>query len=314
MLPLLASSNPTHHVMDKPLVGGENALFNGPELFGQPSLTMHTVTLLIAGLVAILVLLRAAKAISTGGEEEGMYRYLTKGRVSQLMEVFTLFLVENTIRPTLKEETRRYTPILLSLFFFVLTCNLMGLVPFIDVQHAIAPANENGEKIWAVFGGTATANLGVTLGLACVAFVVIQYQGFRSLGIKGYLSHLTGGAPMALLPMMVPLEIAGMLIKPAALAIRLFANMFAGHTMMAVLAMFGMLAYQATNSILVTGAISVVSIVAAIAISFLELFVAFLQAFIFMFLTTVFIGQMTHHHDDHEHDDAHGGLEPAGAH
>ena len=316
MFQLLASSNPTHHVMDKPIFGGDSPLFGGgPDFLGQPSLTMHTVTLIIAGIVAILVLLRAAKAISTGHEGEGMYRYLTKGRVSQLIEVFTLFLVENTIRPTLKEDTRRYTPILLSLFFFVLTCNLMGLIPFIDVQHAIGPPNDKGEKIWAIFGGTATANLSVTLGLACVAFVVIQIQGFRSLGIKGYLSHLTGGAPMALLPMMVPLEFAGMLIKPAALAIRLFANMFAGHTMMAVLAMFGMLTYQATESLLVTGAISVVSVVAAIAISFLELFVAFLQAFIFMFLTTVFIGQMTHHHEhDDDHEDAHDGLEPAVAH
>ena len=145
--------------------------------------------------------------------------------------------------------------------------------------------------------------------------MAIQYQGFRSLGVKGYLSHLTGGAPMALVPMMVPLEIAGMLIKPAALAVRLFANMFAGHTMMAVLAMFGMLTWVGTEDYLVTGAISVVSIIAAIAISFLELFVAFLQAFIFMFLTTVFIGQMTHHHEhDEHHADAHGAAEPAGAH
>ena len=315
MLPLLASSNPTHHVMDKPIIGGEGALFSGPEIFGQPTLTMHMVTLFIAGIISFLVLLRAAKAISTGDEGQGMYRYLTKGRVSQLIEVFTLFLVENTIRPILKEDTRRFVPILLSLFFFVLTCNLMGLIPFLDVQHVIGPDVE-GQKIWTVFGGTATANLSVTLGLAIVAFMAIQYQGFRSLGVKGYLSHLTGGAPMALLPMMIPLEIAGMLIKPAALAIRLFANMFAGHTMMAVIAMFGMLTYQATESIAVTGAISIVSVIAALAISFLELFVAFLQAFIFMFLTTVFLGQMTHHHEHdehHEQDHAHDGLELAGA-
>ena len=309
MLPFLAASNPTHHVLDRPITGLEDTV-----IFAGETFTIHVVTLTVAAIIALLVLLRAAKSISTGDEGEGMYRYLTKGRVAQLIEVFTLFLVENTIRPTLKEETRKFAPLLLSLFFFILTCNLMGLVPFLDVQHALGPAVE-GQKVWAVFGGTATANLGVTLGLACVAFMAIQYQGFRSLGVKGYLSHLTGGAPLALLPMMVPLEIAGMLIKPAALAVRLFANMFAGHTMMAVLAMFGMLAYQSTESIAVTGAISLVSIIASIAITFLELFVAFLQAFIFMFLTTVFIGQMTHHHehDDH-HEDVHGAAQPAAAH
>lgn len=309
MLPFLASSNPTHHVLDRPITGLEDMV-----IFGGETFTIHLVTLVVAGIISLLVLLRAAKSISTGDEGEGMYRYLTRGRVAQLVEVFTLFLVENTIRPTLKEETRRFAPLLLSLFFFILTCNLMGLIPFLDVQHAVGPAVE-GEKVWAVFGGTATANLGVTLGLACVAFMAIQYQGFRSLGVKGYLSHLTGGAPMALIPMMIPLEIAGMLIKPAALAVRLFANMFAGHTMMAVLAMFGMLAFKETENYWLTGSISAISIIAAIAISFLELFVAFLQAFIFMFLTTVFIGQMTHHHehDDH-HEDVHGAGEPAIAH
>jgi F-type H+-transporting ATPase subunit a len=309
MLPFLASSNPTHHVLDRPITGLEDMV-----IFGGETFTIHVVTLTVAAIIALLVLLRAAKSISTGDEGEGMYRYLTRGRVAQLVEVFTLFLVENTIRPTLKEETRRFAPLLLSLFFFILTCNLMGLIPFLDVQHAVGPPVE-GQKVWAVFGGTATANLGVTLGLACVAFMAIQYQGFRSLGVKGYLSHLTGGAPLALMPMMIPLEVAGMLIKPAALAVRLFANMFAGHTMMAVLAMFGMLTWMGTENLLVTGAISIISIIASIAITFLELFVAFLQAFIFMFLTTVFIGQMTHHHehDDH-HEDAHGAGEPAIAH
>jgi F-type H+-transporting ATPase subunit a len=312
MLSFLASSNPTHHVMDKPLVGGSSALFEGTEhltLLEQPTLTMHMVTLVIAGVMALLILLRAARDISTGEEGEGMYRYLTKGRISQLIEVFTLFLVENAIRPTLKEATAKYTPLLLSLFFFILTCNLLGLVPLIDVQHVVGPAVD-GQKVWAVFGGTATSNLSVTIGLSLIAFVAIQYQGFSSLGVKGYLSHLTGGAPMFLWPMMIPLEVAGLFIKPAALSIRLFANMFAGHTMMAVLAMFGMLSWVATENYLITGAISLISIFAALAISFLELFVAFLQSFIFMFLTTVFIGQMTHHHEHDEHE----GLEPAVAH
>ena len=157
-----------------------------------------------------------------------------------------------------------------------------------------------------LFGGTATANLAVTLGLALLSFIAIQYQGFRSLGVKGWMSHLSGGAPLYLLPIMLPVELLGLFIKPVALAIRLFANMVAGHTLLAVIASFGTMAMMATENWLTSGSISILAIIAAVPISFLELFVAFLQAFIFMFLTTVFIGQMTHHHEDHEeHDEPH---------
>ena len=120
----------------------------------------------------------------------------------------------------------------------------------------------------------------------------------------GFIGHwknlIPGGVPAPVLIILIPIEIMGMFIKPAALAIRLFANMVGGHTMLAVLTMFGMMAFEATSSWFITGSIGVVSTIAAVVISFLELFVAFLQAFIFMFLTTVFIGQMSHHGDEHE--------------
>lgn len=289
MLHILAAGNPIHHITDKEVSG---------------DVTMHMVTLLVAGLVALVVLLRAAKSISTGHEGQGTYRYITKGRLSQVIEVMSLYLIENAIRPILGSDTRKFVPFLLSLFFFILTCNLMGLIPFLDLQHAMTGMNVP-ETRWALFGGTATSNLAVTLGLAFMSFVAIQYQGFHSLGIKGWASHLTGGAPLYMLPIMLPVELLGLFIKPTALAIRLFANMVAGHTLMAVLASFGYMAFTATNDWLTSGAISLASVIAAVPITFLELFVALLQAFIFMFLTTVFIGQMTHHHEDHEHDHDH---------
>ena len=105
---------------------------------------------------------------------------------------------------------------------------------------------------------------------------------------------------------MLPVEFMGMLIKPSALAIRLFANMVAGHTLMAMLAIFGKMAFFGLGTGGLVG-ISVISIVSALAIAFLELFVAFLQAFIFMFLTAVFISQMSHHHEDH-HEEFEEGL------
>jgi F-type H+-transporting ATPase subunit a len=303
---LFASDNPTHHVMDRPLVGGPSAFFDGTSeltIFGGPAVSTHIVMLGVIFIVSLLLLMWAARRISTGDIEEGSHRYLTKGRIPQLIEVITLYLRDTAIRPVLGKDTDRYLPFLLSLFFFILIANLLGLIPLIDVQNLLSLPMGHEQLNFAVLGGTATSNFNVTLGLALIAFFVIQVHAFKSLGIKGYLHHLTGGAPLYLLPIMVPIELAGMFIKPAALAIRLFANMFAGHTLMAILAMFGVMTWEGTESYLMTGAIELTAVLFAIPISFLELFVAFLQAFIFMFLTTVFIGQMSPH-DDHEHDHA----------
>jgi F-type H+-transporting ATPase subunit a len=295
MYPLLASTNPVHHILDKPISGTEHIT-----LLGKPALTIHMASLIIAAIVALLILRIAAKRISVGLESEGTDRYLTKGRVSQIIEVITLYMRDTVIKPVLGHETNKFLPYLLSLFFFILTCNILGLIPFADVQTVVGKVTQGSEYEWAIFGGTATSNLAVTIGLALVSFFVIQVHAFKSLGVGGWAQHLTGGAPLYLLPIMLPIEFMGLFIKPAALAIRLFANMVAGHTMLAVLTMFGMLAFQSTQDWLMTGSVEVVSTVAAVCISFLELFVAFLQAFIFMFLTTVFIGQMSHHE---EHDE-----------
>jgi F-type H+-transporting ATPase subunit a len=126
---------------------------------------------------------------------------------------------------------------------------------------------------------------------------------------------LTAGTPWYLWPLMVPIEIMGTLIKPVALALRLFANMTAGHVLVAVLFMFlkqglDMLLQGSVSGVGIGGSVAVVSTVAVVAIYFLELFVAFLQAFVFMFLTSVFISQLAHHdehghHEGHDHEHAH---------
>jgi F-type H+-transporting ATPase subunit a len=293
----LLASNPIHHIVDQKIE------------WLHPDLTLHMATLVVAGIITLVVLLFAASAIQTGHVDSGTPRYLTRGRLSQLIEVISMYLIENAIRPMLGADTKRFVPFLLSLFFFILTCNLLGLIPTVDFQHAITGLTDADQR-WAIFGGTATANLAVTLGLGITAFGAIQYQGFRSLGVKGWCQHLSGGAPLYLLPIMLPVELLGLFIKPVALAIRLFANMVAGHTLMAVLAGFGTTAYVSTQNWLASGSITLISILAAIPVSFLELFVAFLQAFIFMFLTAVFIGQMTHHHEEHAEGEGH----PAVAH
>ena len=166
---------------------------------------------------------------------------------------------------------------------------------------------------WVFFGGTATASISVTAGLAIFSFIAIQMHAFRELGVKGWLEHLCGGkdllvGPKALwlvVPIIFVVEFMGLFIKPTALAIRLFANMVGGHTLLATLLLFGAMALQGGLGFLGIGGITVLSGIFAVLITFLELFVAILQAFIFMFLTAVFISTMSHH-DEHEEGHAEG--------
>jgi F-type H+-transporting ATPase subunit a len=289
-------AGPLGHVLDKNLVGGPNALIMPG---GTPIITMHMVTLVVAAFLMYWLLKAAAAAISTGPESEGNGRYRTKGRLSQMVEVITLYLRDNIVKPVLGEQSNKYMPFLMTVFFFILLNNLLGLVPLLDLQHLIGSAW--GDSHFAVVGGTATGNLAVTAALALIAFIVIQVHGFRELGVVGWCKHLTAGAPWFVAPLMVVVELLSLFIKPAALAIRLFANMLAGHTLLAVIAGFGVMAYSGLNSVLAGAGVSIVAGLFAVAIGFLELFVAFLQAFIFMFLTAIFIAQLSHH-DDHEHE------------
>lgn len=291
---LLAADDAISHVLDVYLV----------KIGDTPILTMHMVTLIVAALLLVLVMSAAAKAIQTGPESQGNDRYVTKGRFAQIIEAMIIFLRDEMLKPVMGERSATlYMPFLLTLFFFILINNLLGLIPVLDITHLLG-----GHKTW--FGGTATGNLNITAGLATIAFFVIIIHAMRDLGWKGFLEHMTGGlhkehwALWPVVALVFVVELAGLVIKPAALAIRLFANMVAGHTLMAVLMGFGVMALKAGMGFLGTGSITLISGVGAVAISFLELFVAFLQAFIFMFLTAVFISLFTHH-DEHEHEHEH---------
>lgn len=292
----LAADNPLGHVVDKPLLGGGE---------GPVWLSLHMVTMFFATFVTLWVLSRAARAISTGPESEGSSRYITKGPLGQMVEVFCLYLRDQVVRPQLGHHTDKYIPYLWTIFFFILVNNLLGLIPLLDLQHLVGLLFFN-DSHWAVVGGTATGNIAVTGALALIAFIVIQAHGIRENGLGGYFKHYTGGAPVALWPIMVPVEILGTFIKPFALAIRLFANMVAGHTLLATLLMFTKMAFDGLG-VFGGAPITIVAVLASIAITFLELFVAFLQAYVFMFLVTVFIAQLSHHGDHgHEHDHGHG--------
>lgn len=300
----LAANDPTDHVTDVVLLKTAG---------GTPILTMHMVTIAVVTIVFVAAMMKAAKAIATGPESEGNERYITKGRFAQLIEAMVIYLRDQMLVPVLGEaHTRRYLPYLLTLFFFILFNNLFGLVPVLDITHLVF-----GHDTTTWFGGTATANIMVTSALALLSLLLIQIHGFRELGFKGWVEHQTGGLirerwyiwPVMLI--VVPVELVGHLIKPIALAIRLFANMFAGHTLMAVLLGFGATAAKGGMGALGVGGITLISGTAAVVITFLELFIAVLQAFIFMFLTAVFISLMSHHDEEHEHEEAEAGPEPA---
>ena len=327
---LAAGGNPLDHVLDK-----ESALGG---MLGIEHLKLSAVSIVTAGIVAFAVLWVASKNIATGPASAGTARYLTKGRIAQIIEVIVQGLREGVLEPLLGKATANfYLPFFLSLFFFILTLNLLGFIPFADLQefvhkmmghgghggdHAVdaVHAEAHGEHgaIW--FGGTATASISVTAGLATISFFAIMFQSMRDLGVKGFLEHMCGGkelltGPKGLLlvvPIIFVVEVLGLFIKPGALAIRLFANMLAGHTLLATIFSFTGMALAAKGWAL-AAPIGLISGAFAVAISFLELFVAFLQAFVFMFLTAVFIGMMSHHGDHdhghehgHDHDHAHG--------
>ena len=206
-----------------------------------------------------------------------------------LLEMLVLFVRDEIAKPTIGEhDYKRFTPYLLTCFFFILFMNLVGIIPFTSA---------------------ATGNLAVTAGLAICTFVVTQYAAIRSAGILGYLKHLTGGVPWPLWFIMIPVEVLGLFTKPFALCVRLFANMVAGHIV--IFFLLGLIFIL--NSIWVAP----VSIAFAGGIYLLELFVALVQAYVFTMLSSLFIGMAVatghHDHDDH-HADHHGTPDPQVAH
>jgi F-type H+-transporting ATPase subunit a len=301
----LAASNPADHVANQP--------YHKMDLFGLEGVwvwSAHMGNLLVSGILTVLVLWYAASKIQTGPASEGTDRYVTKGGLAHMIEVIITYLRETAIKPLLGERTGKFMPFLMTVFFFILINNLIGLAPIVDATHLI-DHYAGGHSFTGLIGATATQNLFVTAALALIAAIVINVAGIMNLGFGEYLKHLTAGTPAYLWPLMVPIEIVGTVIKPVALALRLFANMTAGHILLAVLFMFavqglGLLTQWTATGVALGGTISAVSVIAAIAIYFLELFVAFLQAFVFMFLTAVFIGQLSHHHHEDEHGHAHG--------
>jgi F-type H+-transporting ATPase subunit a len=216
------------------------------------SITKHVFFLWLSAFLLVILATLAARKNKKGSVPTGF---------GNLVEVFVVFIRDEIVLPNMGKGGLKYIPYLLTTFFFILIMNLVGLIPY---------------------GASATGNVSVTAGLAIIAFIMIQVAAIRAQGLGHYLAHLTGGVHWALWPIMVPIEILGLFTKPFALCIRLFANMTGGHTV--IVALFGLI-FIFKSYIVAIGPFGFV-----LGIMMLELFVAFLQAYIFTMLTSLFMG------------------------
>jgi F-type H+-transporting ATPase subunit a len=242
-------------------------LGGGRELDISP--TKHVVFMWIAGALALMLLLGVAASHKRHSHEAGRPKGFAAG-----MESVILYLRNEIYMPVLGGHGGgKYVPFCLTLFFFILFCNLLGLLPW---------------------GSTPTGNVAVTATLAIITFIVVEIAGMRALG-KGYIGtiiywpHDMPFIMKALMtPIMTPVEIVGKFTKPFALTIRLFANMIAGHVI--ILALIGLIFMFGFK-------VAIAPLAMALFIMFLEILVAFIQAFIFSLLAAVFIGQIraAHH-------------------
>lgn len=227
--------------------------------------TKHVVWLGVAAVLCLITMLMAARAharTTFGGSR-------APSGFGNGMEALVLFLRNEVVIPNVGPRGDKFVPFILTLFFFILFANLCGLIPY---------------------GSTATGNIGVTATLALITFVVVEIAGMREQG-AAYINTIVYWPHDVPVPVksfmtfiMTPVEIVGKFTKPFALAIRLFANMTAGHVVL--LALIGLI-FTFKSYIVAPAPVAM-----AVAISLLEIFVSLLQAFIFALLSAVFIGQI----------------------
>lgn len=224
--------------------------------------TKHVVMLLIAATLCLITLLLAARAHKRQHATKGHSKGFANG-----IEALVLYIRQEVVLPNVGHHGEKYAPFILTLFFFILFANLLGLIPY---------------------GSTATGNIAVTGMLAIITFVFVEVAGMRTLG-WGYIKTIVywpSDQPFMmkalLTPLMTPIEIFGKFTKPFALAVRLFANMTAGHIV--VLALLGLIFTFGKYYI------APLPLAMAFGIMVLEVFIAFLQAYVFALLASVFIG------------------------
>lgn len=260
---LLMAANPLHHVLDGRLA------FDTHGTLEAIGLTKQVFMFFLCGLFTILFFWSYSRK---AGKES------VPGRWGNFVEFVLEFVRDQMTRPFMGPSGDRFVPVIATFLVFISFTNVLGLVPFFDFV---------GEG-----GNTATGNLGITGGLAVCSFAIYNIIGIREQGFFVYTKNLFPHVPKPILLIIVPVELLAHIVRPCALAVRLFANMLAGHTLVAAILGFTVVF---TKSFLVGGgAISIVSMLSITALSFLELLVALIQAFVFAFLTTAYIAGAVH--------------------
>ncbi|MEM6750499.1 MAG: F0F1 ATP synthase subunit A [Planctomycetota bacterium] len=259
----------------------------------------HMLMGVVASLLVFVGFLSLAR--QTARPKRGVEDYVVKGVIPQLLETMCVFVREEVAKPNLGRLADKYVAYLWTTFFFILFCNVLGLIPINPVAGIVASAVGADYAFWSHIAGTATGTLAMTVPLALVAFFMINFVGIKEQGVE-YFKHFcpieADSLGMKLLAcMLVPLEVMSLIIKSCVLAARLFGTMMAGHLVLA--AFIGLTAL--TTSAFMGGVIGVGAVVVGAALMALELFIAMLQAFIFTFLTTLFIAAGAVHHDHHDH-------------
>jgi F-type H+-transporting ATPase subunit a len=278
------AANPAEHVKDAPHIHLTDYLFGGlhiplPEinLFGYHfQVTKFMVLELVAAVLAIVIFVPLSRRAARGEPPEGPFW--------NAFESLLTFIREQVAKPNLGEhDADDYVPFLWTLFVFILFLNLLGIFPFM---------------------GSPTASIWVTAGLAVCSFFMMHAAPIAKHGLFHYLKstwpHIElGHNPLALVFGFVlsfgiwAIELFGTVIKSFVLAIRLFANMFAGHMVLASILLFiVVVGHHGLN--LLWGVVTVSSVAGVVLLSLLELFVAFLQAYVFVFLTSLFMGMALH--------------------
>ena len=239
-----------------------------PSIFGH-QITRFMVIELIVAFLLVLIFVPLAQILAKGPP---------KGRFWNMFETTVLFIRDAVVRPGIgRHDADRFLPFILTIFFFILFCNLMGLIPG---------------------AGSPTASLSVTAPLAFITFLVGIGAGMKKYGLVRFWTGLcppleiSFGLKIVLVPMILVLEILGLFIRYGVLAVRLLANKFGGHLGLAIIIGF----IPALAGSLLWYGVAPVTVFGAVAISMLELFVAFLQAYVFSFLAALFIGMAVHQH------------------
>jgi len=250
-----------HHVLDQPWAG-------------LPS--KHLAFFVLAALMVLLLVRVALRGYREGipvgvRGAPGWWARLGSG-VGTFVEMIVLFIRDDIAEKNIGHDGRKYASLLCSFFFFILIAALLGLTPG---------------------SATSTGNIAVTGGLAAVSFLAQMYAGIAKYGVvRHFLGIVPPGLPAWLLPIMIPVEILSMFTKPFALMVRLFANMLAGHMVIATLLLLVPL-MAGVQAVFGWGMIPI-SLALGLFIMLLEVLVAFIQAYIFTLLTSIFIGMYAH--------------------